>query len=92
MRSVAWAVAGGTLLAVGLGWAVYFAQVIYPQAQHCPPGATCASQFQFWNQPGLLIGILTAVVGAVLTVVALAQWFVARRDPAVRIEASNQVP
>jgi hypothetical protein len=91
MRSVAWAVVGGTILAVGIGWAVYFAQVFYPRAEYCPPGTPCASLLPLWDQPGLWIGIFTAVVGAVLVIVAIAKWLIARRHRAVQIEASKVV-
>jgi len=79
MRPVPWAITGGLLLVLGIGWAAYFAEVIYPNALNCPRGASCAVLTPLWNQPGMWYGIVTAVTGAILLIVASSMWLSFRR-------------
>jgi len=72
MRPIRWALLGGVLLVIGVGWALYYNYVIYPAAANCPPGATCASLLPLWSQPGLWLGIVVANVGALVLVVTIA--------------------
>jgi len=82
MRPTGWAVGGAILLVFGIGWALYYEYIIYPVAASCPPGATCASLLPFWDQPGLWLGIILAIVGAVVLAGAIAWWLTHPRfDP-----------
>ena len=74
VRPTRWGLVGSILLVFGVGWALYYNYVIYPAAASCPTGATCASLLPLWNQPGLWIGILVAIVGALVLAVAIAWW------------------
>jgi ABC-type nitrate/sulfonate/bicarbonate transport system permease component len=91
MRPVVLAAVGGFLLALGIGWAAYFAEIVYPLALMCPPGVSCAPLASLVDQPGLWYGIVTAIVGAVLVIVAFANWLGGRRHRASPIEASKVV-
>ena len=74
MRLASWAVIGGVLLVIGVGWSLYYTYVLYPTATNCPPGALCASLLPFWDQPGLWLGIFVALVGAVVLGMTIAWW------------------
>jgi len=74
MRPIRWAVIGGVFLVIGVGWALYYDYVIYPAAANCPSGAPCASLLPLWDQPGLWLGIVVAIVGALVLGVTIAWW------------------
>jgi hypothetical protein len=74
MHVTRWAVIGGVLLVIGVGWSLYYTYVLYPTATNCPPGALCASLLPLWDQPGLWLGIFVAIVGSLVLVVTIAWW------------------
>ena len=74
MRPIRWAVIGGVFLVIGVGWALYYDYVIYPAAASCPSRAPCASLLPLGSQPGLWLGIVVAIVGALVLGVTIAWW------------------
>ena len=74
MRLASWAVIGGVLLVIGVGWSLYYTYALYPTATNCPPGALCPSLLPLWDQPGLWLGIFVAIVGALILEVSIAWW------------------
>jgi len=59
---------------IGVGWAFYYAYVIYPVAANCPPGALCASLLPLGDQPALWLGIFAASVGVLILIATIAWW------------------